>query len=518
MNRGAKTITSKDVRENLICKLFRSSNGDKAPNAGILKILIEQGEEYPIYDQQSAWAFTKHVMDVIYRYDFIDFLEAMIDTGLDLVKAETISKGSLIKKSLEGHYDRVSKVTNKLLEIGCSIDPIEGDYGSPIGQAIEEEQYHFAIKLIKKGADIGQLGSFLFKVAEHHKMPNKLRDLLVQGQDLNKVNRYGETALNVAIEYGNTEFVTFLANNGVDINQDKEYGSALIYAVHRNNKPMINHLISLGADLNVLNKEGETALDIALSLAGFKRTCAMMVKAGAKTSIEMSGGEHDLESIVKSIKKAIQPGEKWASVAAETLSKLGVDKAIFWNSLIRHCLDNNSAKPSKKWFKEGNLLLEEIGVEEFKQNMLTWLPLVKQKRTGSLQDDNYYGDSTHIVSENNTRLLKGLIWLCHRIDTNEMSSTLRMLGTDMYKKVYGIGMRNAKLGNACLVSLSLMPGTVGLKEIIVMRSATKYNPALVNINRVFNKLAEASGKTPDELAELSIPCLLYTSPSPRDRG
>jgi hypothetical protein len=160
--------------------------------------------------------------------------------------------------------------------------------------------------------------------------------------------------------------------------------------------------------------------------------------------------------------------------------------------------------------KEVSVLLEGIGEKVFRAHLLQWFPLVKEKRVSALKHDeyeNYYscGSTEHVITESNTRLLRGLIWLSSRFDDDEMSRTLRDLATQMYKKVYGVGMRNAKLGNAALYSLSVMPGTVGLKEIIVMRAATRYNPALVNINRVFDKLAEASGKTPDELAELSIP-------------
>jgi hypothetical protein len=160
--------------------------------------------------------------------------------------------------------------------------------------------------------------------------------------------------------------------------------------------------------------------------------------------------------------------------------------------------------------KEASVLLEGIGEKVFRAHLLQWFPLVKEKRVSALKHDeyeNYYscGSTEHVITESNTRLLRGLIWLSSRFDDDEMSRTLRDLATQMYKKVYGVGMRNAKLGNAALYSLSVMPGTVGLKEIIVMRAATRYNPALVNINRVFDKLAEASGKTPDELAELSIP-------------
>lgn len=233
---------------------------------------------------------------------------------------------------------------------------------------------------------------------------------------------------------------------------------------------------------------------------------------GSASSVE----QNELNTVISNIHKAIESGEAWANEARDDLSTLNLEKAGLWSALIRHCIDNNSSKPSKKWMKEANVLAEGIGEPSLKSFFLKWFPLVKEKRIEKISvdhedyedyyDDDYYDENCdHIITKNNTCLLKGLIWLSSRYADDEMSRTLRELAVQMYKKVPGIGMRNAKLGNAVLYSLSVMPGTVGLKEIIILRAATKYSAALHNINRVFDKLAEASGKTPDELAELSIP-------------
>jgi len=226
--------------------------------------------------------------------------------------------------------------------------------------------------------------------------------------------------------------------------------------------------------------------------------------------------KNELTTVIKNIHNVIEAGEAWANAARDDLSTLDIEKAGLWNTLARHCIDNNSSKPSKKWMKETNVLVEGIGEQAVKTFLLKWFPLVKEKRVEKLKvgdedyedyyEDDYYDDNCdHIITTNNTCLLKGLVWLSCRYADDEMSRTLRDLAVQMYRKVPGVGMRNAKLGNAVLYSLSVMPGTVGLKEIIILRSATKYSAALHNINRVFDKLAEVSGKTPDELAELSIP-------------
>ena len=511
LDRGVKPIVGEGLRNNLIGTLLTSGRYDDPPSTDILKLLLEHGVEFPVKDQKSCWAFIGYTMEKVYAFDFVDVLNTMMEQGFDPVAAESTGCISMITKSLEHRYQQPSKIAEALLACGCSVNALEKDYCTPLGKALEMRLYKFSTKLLDHGADASKLKNIPHTLAEHTKIPIKLRDRLTKNQDLSGLDDYGLTPIHTAVRYGNSEFISYLVNSGVDVNLKSKSGTPLIHAIEHNHKDMIKHLIELGADVNAMNDNQETALDIAQSLAGFKRTCAMMVKAGAKTRIELSGEQDNSANVISSINKAIQPGEAWANAARESLNTVDIEEASLWNTLIRHCLDNNGSKPSKKWMKEASVLVEGIGEQSFRAYLLKWFPLVKEKRVEELRVDNddyyneYYGNSDHVITENNTRLLKGLIWLSSRYDDNEMSRTLRDLATQMYKKVYGVGMRNAKLGNAALYSLSVMPGTVGLKEIIVMRAATKYNPALVNINRVFDKLAESGGMTPDELAERSIP-------------
>jgi|GEM_PF-1546859 len=506
LERGVKPV----ARESLVGSWLGAGGYDEAPSVEILQLLVEQGIEFPVQDQRSSWAFIGFSMESLFSRDNVDVFKAMMELGFDPVAAEKTAGISIIAKSIARRYEERSKIAYLLLECGCSCDALEKDYYTPLGVALEQRLYPLVKKLLDKGADASKVKHMALVLAEHTDMPVKLRERLLENRNLTVVNKYGESAIHSAVEYSNADYITWLVGQGVDINLNTDRGTPLIHAIHYNRKDMIKHLIDLGADVNARDEEQQTPLDIALTLAGFKRTCAMMAKAGAKTSIELAGGGDDQASIISNILTSIQPGEAWANAAREALEQADATRASDWNTLIRHCLDNNGSKPSKKWLKDGNALVDSIGAEQFRTCLLEWFPLVKQKRVERLdQDDDcymyYYGDTDYIITENNVRLLKGLLWLASRYDDGEMSRTLRDLATQMYKKVYGVGMRNAKLANAALYSLSIMPGTTGLKEIIVMRAATKYNPALVNINRVFNKLAEASGMTPDQLAELSTP-------------
>jgi hypothetical protein len=499
------------VTDSLISTWLMSANSGKKPNKVILECLLKHGAKFPIEDERTCSIFTRHTMENVYRHELIDTLNSMMKLGFDPVATENIGQASMIAKSLENHYEGPTTIAEVLLSCGCSTDALKNDYSTPLGNALEMGLYAFAEKLLDKGANPTKLKNLPHKLAQYQNVPVELLNRLLKNRKLDDITTHGSTPIHEAIEYNNIKYVNHLIENGVDINLESKLGAPLIYAIKCNKKNMVKHLIKLGTDINAISKTQETALDIALTQASFKQVCDAMVKAGAKTSVELSGGQDDLSGILTSINKAIQAGEAWANAARTMFTSVDICEASYWNTLIRHCLDNNTAKPSKKWMKEADQLIEGIGDQLVRDCLLEWLPLVKNKRVESLSVDEddyygeYYGSTDHVISENNTRLLKGLIWVSSRYNDNAMSRTLRDLASQMYKKVYGIGMRNAKLGNAALYSLSVMSGTTGLKEIIVLRAATKYNPALVNINRVFDKLAEASGQTADELAELSIP-------------
>ncbi|MEH6446908.1 MAG: DUF4132 domain-containing protein [Oceanospirillaceae bacterium] len=503
IEKGARPLPESD----LISNWLASGDYKKAPDIDVLKALLKQGATFPVSDENRCRMFIGYIMKDIYSYDYIGALKGMIKLGFDPVAVEKVARASMIIQALNRHYEKDSKIADHLIMLGCSVNALSSDGYSPIGQALEKRSYAFVAKLLDLGADISIIKKIAYTLVKHPNMPAELRSRMAEGQELSVVDDYGVAPIHAAAQDNNREYISFLVTKGVDINFPAPHGSPLMYAITSNCKESIKLLIDLGADVNTVNKKKETALDIAQTVPGFKCVCTMLIKAGAKTSIELSGSGNNKPEIIASIERSIQGGEVWASKAKESLSELNIDQALLWNTLIRHCLDNSVAKPSNKWMKEAEELVESIGEKILRENLLSWLPLLKEKRikTGTSDYDYESGYYDHEISESNTRLLKALIWLASRFDDADMSRTLRTVATHMYKKVSGIGMRNAKLGNAAIYSLSIMPGTVGLKEIIVLRAATKYNPALVNINRVFDKLAEASGKTSDELAELATP-------------
>lgn len=90
----------------------------------------------------------------------------------------------------------------------------------------------------------------------------------------------------ICARYGKVEFVKYLINNGVDINQ--EYGLALrmaaIFCKEDNCLKVMKMLIDAGADVHVL---GERALEIACKYVGNERGVKLLLDAGAYITDEV---------------------------------------------------------------------------------------------------------------------------------------------------------------------------------------------------------------------------------------
>jgi ankyrin repeat protein len=309
LDRGTKPIADDVPGRNLIGILLNSGDYDDPPSTDILKLLLEHGVEFPVKDEKSCSAFIGYTMKNVYSNDLVDVLNAMIEQGFDPVAVENTGSVSMILKSLEHLYEEPSEISEELLARGCSVNALENDFDSPLGKALEMHVYRFAAKLLDHGADASRLRNIPHILAEHPRIPNRLRDRLTKNQDLSCVVDSVWTPIHAAVQQDNSEYISYLVDNGVDVDLKTKLGTPLIHAIENNHKDMIKHLITLGADVNAMNDKQETALDIAQSLAGFRKICAMMIKAGAKTYIELSGGHYDFDNIVSSINKAIQPGE-----------------------------------------------------------------------------------------------------------------------------------------------------------------------------------------------------------------
>lgn len=499
IKRGADP--TKQLKNMLSSVLAARSYSLKKDDIALLTLLVEKGATFP-QEKQDCLNFISSHLEVFYTSN-LSLFNALIRLGFDPVKTEKIAGRSIIYHALEYKYgSQRTAIANKLLSLGCSTSNVGRDYADPLEKALDHQLYDFVSKLLKKGSNSDLLNkSLLHRVAHHSKLPETLRDQFFSKEtDFNQKNNKGDTILHECCYHNNIAFMSFLVDKGADLNVvNKQGNTPLLVAIKEYQKDSIKQLIALGADLNLPNKKGKTPLDVAMSQASFKRVCTQLIKAGAKTRIELDQADGKALDMIQMAISNIPSGKPWADTFRVFIQSLQQQQAGFWYELIRHCLDNNMPKPSKRWTTKTTALVNDIGESVFRETLLTLFPLVKEK--SYLKKNNEYFK----IKDNHSRLLKGLLWSASRYNDQETCRELRNVATHMYKKVPGVGMRNAKVANAALYSLSQIEGIVGLKEITILRAVTKYNPALKNINRIFAQAAQAKKMTVEELEALAMP-------------
>jgi len=106
------------------------------------------------------------------------------------------------------------------------------------------------------------------------------------GMDINCRDSAGTPMLSIAARAGREKMCQWLVENGAAIDaisQDRGY-SAVMDAVWKGSTPIVEKLIALGANLNFVGNDGQTALIIATGSTHTK-ICRMLVEHGADPTV-----------------------------------------------------------------------------------------------------------------------------------------------------------------------------------------------------------------------------------------
>ena len=200
-------------------------------------------------------------------------------------------------------------------------------------------------------------------------------------------------------------------------------------------------------------------------------------------------------------------GEAWSDAANADLTRLEPDGAKRWAALLKHAMGATSTRPSARWLGEGGKIVAAIGPGDVKQALLRWFPLVNRGRTlrrlGQYPGDTRSGD---VMIEENATILRGLLWLAPTLpDPDDLTRAITSVAISAYKKVPGIGPRAVKVGNAAVYALSEIPSTAAVGQLALLKVRVKFGSAQKEIEKAFDKAAEALGLPRDQIEEMGVP-------------
>ena len=502
--------------ENVLTTLLEGVRHDRPVDPAAVELLLAHGAVFPT-ERTAARRFLHDGLRACLRDDDLSLFDHLMRLGLDPRRAARDARKNIINLALKARSRQKSaRIAERLIDLDRTrTDEGRGDPRSTdaslLATALECRLHDAARRILDRDGLPKMTGpKALSVVARHAKLPPDLRDRLLSGVTDFDVPISGSPLIHLAVEHDNAAFIDYLVAQDVSVESPDRHGyTPLLAAVIGRSHTAAAHLITAGADIDALDPEGLTALDHARTGTGFKRIRTRLEKAGAKLGIELAATADGTVAAIDRLRGDVDDAEPWAEAWLERLSTADDAHVAHWHVLARHCLDNNASRPSARWTKQAGPLLTAVGDDAFRETMLDVLPRLAEPRREKADDvdpdDWNHWFEPSAFDEGNVRLLKGFLWLCGRYVDADVCTLLRRVAVIGYKKVYGIGMRNAKIANAAAVTLAGMPGDTGVKELSILRATTRYNPARVNIDRVFDKLAAERGLTPDELAEVSTP-------------
>ncbi|HTL30791.1 MAG TPA: DUF4132 domain-containing protein, partial [Tepidisphaeraceae bacterium] len=208
---------------------------------------------------------------------------------------------------------------------------------------------------------------------------------------------------------------------------------------------------------------------------------------------------------------SIQPGEAWSDSAIADLAVMSPEQRAKWMQLFVHATDSEGSKPTKKWLTAARTLIEAVGPQAFVQRLTTWFPLIAHSRTQRKPEPNspYSPDANLLIEEPHQDLLKGLAWCAATITGDalvaKVSRALGDGGEASFKKVPNLGARSVKIGNACVYALGVLPGDEPVAQLSRLATKVKQPSARKMVAKTLSQVAQKTGVTVDDLAEMALP-------------
>lgn len=182
----------------------------------------------------------------------------------------------------DGNLDLVRKLVDDGIDVNCY--DFQGT--TPLYEAVAHNHEDIVHFLISKGANTN-FRNFTCTLSPLHLAAangntNIIKMLLSGGANIDIIDYDGNTPLLIASFWHRREAVMLLVKMGADVESSHSFcrNRALHFAIGENDVKLVDFLIKSGANINAMNKDGETPLALG-AINGYRETVDLLAGYGA---------------------------------------------------------------------------------------------------------------------------------------------------------------------------------------------------------------------------------------------
>ena len=255
-----------------------------------------------------GWAQTGTIFDAI-SYGKVNDLRTLIENGTDVNQPRHDGVTPLQIAARDSDDPEKFRL---LLNAGAIIDPVDYyNFDTPFELILKKNNIELARLFIDAGADLHRIDNWgktpLEYAASHSRDTAILRLLIEKGANIHKGGSVS-TPLHSAAASNNLQNIALLIELGADINGrnigGKFTSSQGGISQPGGNTPLmegvgsyecVDVLLKAGANINLQNNEGKTALIIAAQYGGDPRVITLLLQNGANAKLEDNTGRTALD-------------------------------------------------------------------------------------------------------------------------------------------------------------------------------------------------------------------------------
>jgi ankyrin repeat protein len=236
----------------------------------------------------------------------IGMVDLLLAEGLPVDARNAGDDTALIEAATQGHLD----VAQRLLAAGADLHAANCDGWSALRGAAGAEDPALLAWLLGRGLDVNHSeddGWSLLMQALRDNQAANARLLLAQGASITGCGD-GYTVLMAAARGGCHEMLVELVAQGVDLHArwDDEAQDALMLAAGDGQTEAVRQLLALGANVEAVDREGRSALDLAQA-KGHAEVAGLLQAAAGRAPLPPRPTADDLQRLVEQFQRYMPP-------------------------------------------------------------------------------------------------------------------------------------------------------------------------------------------------------------------